>query len=85
MCPCGVAHEPPRSTICPLMNFALYSPIAPSGGPLVNSEGAVIGVAFAISPDRSGTSYALTTSELRAVLSRPTTTTVSTGACLANS
>jgi hypothetical protein len=31
-CPRGVAHEPPRSTICPHMNFALYSPSAPSSG-----------------------------------------------------
>ncbi len=27
---CGVAHEPPRSTYCPLMNLPLYSPTAPA-------------------------------------------------------
>jgi S1-C subfamily serine protease len=67
--------------------FILAADLHPgdSGGPLVNDQGAVVGVAFAISPDRSGTSYALTSSELRAVLSKPATAAVSTGACLANS
>ena len=53
-----------------------------SGGALVNTDGQVVGVAFAISPDRSGTSYALTTAELRAVLAKPTGAAVATGPCL---
>lgn len=39
-----------------------------SGGALVNIDGAVVGVAFAIAPDRSSTAYALTEGELNAAL-----------------
>lgn len=39
-----------------------------SGGALVDSGGVVVGVAFAIAPDREGTAYALTTKELDPVL-----------------
>jgi S1-C subfamily serine protease len=56
-----------------------------SGGPLVNSIGEVIGVAFAISADQPGTSYALSTSELRAALAEARSPSgVSTGPCLTN-
>ena len=50
--------------------FILASALAQgdSGGALVNTTGSVIGVAFAIAPDTPGTSYALSTSELQAVL-----------------
>jgi S1-C subfamily serine protease len=54
-----------------------------SGGALVNSLGRVIGVAFAISADQPGTSYALSTTELQAALQearKPSGT--STGPCL---
>jgi S1-C subfamily serine protease len=66
--------------------FILAADLHPgdSGGPLVNSNGDVVGVAFAISPDRTGTSYALTTNELRSLLSKPNADAVSTGPCLAN-
>ncbi|MDQ6784657.1 MAG: MarP family serine protease [Actinomycetota bacterium] len=52
-----------------------------SGGALVNTAGAVIGVAFAIAPDAPGTSYALSTTEVQAVL--PTrSAAAATGDCL---
>lgn len=53
-----------------------------SGGPLVNANGDVIGVAFAIAPDKPGTSYALDVDELNAVLDQPLDTPVSAGACV---
>ncbi len=53
-----------------------------SGSALVNTRGEVIGVAFAIAPDRPGTAYALSTDELRAALAAPRSGPVSTGACL---
>ena len=54
-----------------------------SGGALVNPSGAVVGVAFAIAPDRPGTAYALTSTELRAVLALPRANQVDSGRCLA--
>lgn len=64
--------------------FILAADLHPgdSGAPLVDPVGAVIGVAFAIAPDRPGTSYALTASELEAVLAQPASAVVSTGPCL---
>jgi S1-C subfamily serine protease len=53
-----------------------------SGGALVNPAGAVMGVAFAIAPDRPGTAYALTTRELSAALAAPRGGAVGTGPCL---
>ncbi|HET9077782.1 MAG TPA: MarP family serine protease [Acidimicrobiales bacterium] len=53
-----------------------------SGGALVDVSGQVIGVAFAISANQPGTSYALSTSELRAALTEPRAAHTSTGACL---
>lgn len=41
-----------------------------SGGALVDSGGKVVGVAFAIAPDRRDTAYALTSDEVRRVLAR---------------
>lgn len=67
--------------------FILAANLRPgdSGGALVNQQGQVVGVAFAIAPDRPGTAYALTGSELDAELaafeSGPKTKT-STGRCL---
>jgi S1-C subfamily serine protease len=51
----------------------LASNLAPgdSGAALVDPAGEVVGVAFAIAPDRPGTSYALDVTELRAALSAP--------------
>ncbi|MDQ1462642.1 MAG: hypothetical protein QOI08_4126 [Actinomycetota bacterium] len=50
--------------------FVLAAALAPgdSGGALVNESGAVVGIAFAIDPGRRGTSYALTTEEVRPAL-----------------
>lgn len=53
-----------------------------SGAALVDADGAVAGVAFAIAPDRPGTSYALATSELRAALTAPRVEEADTGPCL---
>lgn len=65
--------------------FVLAASLAPgdSGGALVNRSGAVIGVAFAIDPGRSGTAFALTDDEVRPVLERVSTANLAdTGACL---
>ncbi|MGH9165711.1 MAG: MarP family serine protease [Acidimicrobiales bacterium] len=64
--------------------FILASELRPgdSGGALVDTGGNVVGVAFAIAPDRSATAYALTADELQAALATPRSGPVSTGACL---
>ncbi len=65
--------------------FVLASTLKPgdSGGALVNPSGAVMGVAFAIDPGRSGTSYALTDEEVRPMLAAASgRTVVDTGGCL---
>jgi S1-C subfamily serine protease len=65
--------------------FVLAAALAPgdSGGALVNRSGAVIGVAFAIDPGRSGTAFALTDAEVRPVLAAVSTSNIAdTGACL---
>ncbi len=64
--------------------FVLASELRPgdSGAPLVNSAGEVTGVAFAIDPARSGTSYAVTDKEVREVLSKRSLASVATGDCL---
>lgn len=63
--------------------FILAADLRPgdSGAALVNQTGAVMGVAFAIAPDQSGTAYAVTNKELRAVLAVPRAQ-VSAGPCL---
>lgn len=53
-----------------------------SGGPLVDADGEVVGVAFAIAPDREGTAYALTTAELRDILADADAGAADTGACI---
>jgi S1-C subfamily serine protease len=53
-----------------------------SGAPVVRDDGIVIGVAFAVAPDRSSVGYALTSDELEAVLASPHDTAASTGRCL---
>jgi S1-C subfamily serine protease len=53
-----------------------------SGGALVDTAGTVVGVAFAVAPDRPATAYALSSNELRAVLGQPRDSEVSTGPCV---
>ncbi len=64
--------------------FVLASNLEPgdSGGALVDTSGAVVGVAFAIAPDRPATAYALTERELSAVLDLPRSGATDTGPCL---
>lgn len=62
----------------------LASSLAPgdSGSALVDAAGRLVGVAFAIAPDRPGTAYALDLDELQAVLDAPRSSVVDTGPCL---
>jgi S1-C subfamily serine protease len=53
-----------------------------SGAALVDPAGRVVGVAFAIAPDRPGVSYALAMEELDAVLAGDLGSPVDTGGCL---
>ncbi len=53
-----------------------------SGGALVDTAGSVMGVAFAVAPDRPATAYALSSGELRAVLAVPRGAPVDTGPCV---
>lgn len=53
-----------------------------SGSALISPDGEVVGVAFAIAPDRDGVGYALTTDELRAVLDADLSSEVDAGPCL---
>jgi S1-C subfamily serine protease len=64
--------------------FILAAALQPgdSGAALVNREGDVMGVAFAIAPDKSGTAYAVTSDELRSVLAASRAGAASTGPCL---
>jgi S1-C subfamily serine protease len=65
--------------------LVLASPLehGDSGGPLVDATGNVVGVAFAISADQSGTSYALSSGELNTALAESRTPAgAATGSCL---
>lgn len=53
-----------------------------SGSAVVRSDGAVVAVAVAVSPDRDGVAYALDQSELSAVMARPRGNPVDTGGCV---
>jgi S1-C subfamily serine protease len=54
-----------------------------SGAALVDPDGQVVGIAFAIAPDKGGVAYALAMTELDAVASTDLSRTVDTGPCLA--
>jgi S1-C subfamily serine protease len=62
----------------------LASGLAPgdSGAALIDPQGRVVGVAFAIAPDKPGVAYALDIEELEAVLAGNLSQTVDTGPCL---
>lgn len=62
----------------------LASSLAPgdSGAALIDPRGRVVGVAFAIAPDKSGVAYALDIEELEAVLAGDLSQRVDTGRCL---
>jgi S1-C subfamily serine protease len=64
--------------------LVLASRLAPgdSGAALIDPTGSVVGVAFAIAPDRSGTAYALDPEEVRSVLRARAGGAVDTGPCL---
>jgi S1-C subfamily serine protease len=64
--------------------FILASDLRPgdSGGALIDPRGVVVGVAFAIAPDKPGTSYALTSQELTEALAEPRGPAANTGPCL---
>jgi S1-C subfamily serine protease len=53
-----------------------------SGAPLVNKGGKVVGIAFAIAPDRPTTAYALNSKDLEPLLRQPHAGAVSTQACV---
>ncbi len=62
----------------------LAADLAPgdSGGALIDPAGRVVGVAFAIAPDRPGVAYALDMPELEAVLAGDLSRPVDAGPCL---
>ena len=64
--------------------LVLAADLAPgdSGGALVDPRGQVVGVAFAIAPDRPSVAYALDVDEVTAVLSGDLTQERDTGDCL---
>lgn len=53
-----------------------------SGAALVSPDGVVVGVAFAVAPDRPGVAYALTIGELKAVVRTVGSASVSGGNCI---
>jgi S1-C subfamily serine protease len=64
--------------------FFLSAALGPgdSGSALVDPAGRVVGVAFAIAPDRGGVAYALTDNELRDFMARDLSEPVDSGPCL---
>ncbi|MDQ6726928.1 MAG: MarP family serine protease [Actinomycetota bacterium] len=64
--------------------FVLAAALAPgdSGAAVVDTDGDVVGVAFAIAPGKVTTAYALAASEVRDVLETPRSPAAPTGPCL---
>ncbi len=64
--------------------FVLSSDLAPgdSGGALVDPDGQIEGMAFAIAPDQQGVGYALRLEELQPVLAGDLSKGVGTGPCI---
>jgi len=63
----------------------LAAALAPgdSGSAVVDSQGLVVGVAFAVSTDQANLAYALSSAELTTELAQPHARAVSTGSCAA--
>jgi S1-C subfamily serine protease len=64
--------------------FFLSSALRPgdSGSALINRRGTVVGVAFAIAPDRNDVAYALTDDEVDEILDEDRSDAVNTGPCI---
>jgi S1-C subfamily serine protease len=64
--------------------LVLAASLAPgdSGGAVVDGDGTVIGVAFAVDPGQEGISYAVTDAEVRAVLETVGSRAADPGRCL---
>lgn len=64
--------------------LVLASDLAPgdSGSALVDGQGRVVGLAFAVAPDKSGVAYALAVDEVNAVLAGDLSRERDTGGCL---
>jgi S1-C subfamily serine protease len=64
--------------------YVLAARLAPgdSGAAVVAGNGAVVGMTFAVAPDRATTAYALTTEEVVSALESGQSTEVDTGPCL---
>jgi S1-C subfamily serine protease len=71
-----------RSTTREVLVLASELEPGDSGSALVDPEGRVVGVAFAVAPDKPGTAYALSIDELEAVLAGDLSTERDTGGCL---
>ncbi len=54
-----------------------------AGSPQVDAEGRVVGVAFAIAPDRPGVAYAVSTDEVEAIVATAADGAVTAGRCAA--
>lgn len=54
-----------------------------SGSALIDRRGQVVGMAFAIAPDKPNVAYALSVTELHAMLAAPRAGRVNTGSCIA--
>lgn len=53
-----------------------------SGSPLVDGDGRVVAVAFAIAPDRDGVAFAIPTAKVSEILARAGTTAIGAGPCV---
>jgi S1-C subfamily serine protease len=64
--------------------LVLASDLAPgdSGAAMIDTQGNVVGIAFAVAPDKPGVAYALALEELREVLAGDLSTARDTGDCL---
>jgi len=71
------------NTIREVLVMAVSLRLGDSGAPVVNLDGGVVGVAFAVAPDGDDTAYAVTTAEVIGFLDEnDTTTPTGASACL---